>query len=521
MGLFDRVRALFPGRALPPPTAAPAVPLMDLPLRREVATEAVEARRQEAIGLTGTFGGDPDDVFYRRLTTGVKMHHRDLTPLQQERALEIAWFLYEQNPLAKRLITLMTDLVVGGGISVEAEDERVQAVIDRVWTGRINHLQVRAREFHNALGITGELVLPVAANPVTGGLALGYLDPAQVEAIIPLPDNILVADRIRLKDDRLSGQPARELRIVRENPLTGRLEGEVFYKGINKLPNSLRGRPDLLAYADWIDMYDQFMLSEVERIQLQSAFVWDLKMEGADEKKIRERLAALPQPRPGQVFGHNEKETLEARTPDLKAADRSQAGRMLLTHIVGSFGFPLTYFGFTDSNHATIEGQNDVMLRTPASRQLEYQAFLELIVRYAIEQAVGRNPALFRDAKTGFKVRMPEIAAKDVSRVGQVLAQVVTALDTGMNNRTMSRQAAAAVTVGLVKHLGIDLDTATVLEQADHDAEERQAQADAIAAGVARDRARRGQTNPPVPDPDDPDPDDELDDEQGDDAAAA
>lgn len=523
MGLFDRF--LAPWRRQPTAAAASSdLGLLDLPLRRELATEQVhEARAQEAFGLTGAFGGDPDDALYRRLTTGVRMHHRDLTPLQQERMLEIAWFLFEQNPLAKRLITLTSDLVTGGGITVDADDDRIQAVIDKVWTGRINQLQSRAREFHNALGITGELVLPVAVNPINGGLQLGYLDPAQVEAVIPTPGNILVPMAIRLKPDPSSGSgTGRQLSIVQENPVTGRLEGECFYLGINKLPNSLRGRSDLLAYADWIDMYDQFMLSEVERIHLQSSFVWDYTIEGADAATVKAKLNALPQPRPGQVFGHNEKEKLEARTPDLKATDRSAAGRMMLTHIIGSFGFPLSYFGFIDSNRATIEGQNDIMLRTPASRQYEYQGFLETIVRFAVEQATHRNPVLFRDAKAGFKVRMPEIQAKDVSRVGQIFSQVVTALDTAMQNKTASRQLAVTVTVGLLKHLGIEADPATVIEQADADAEARQAMADEIAAGVAAARARRpGAGNPPVPDPDDPDDDPDEPDAVDDDARAA
>lgn len=498
---------------------APVEPFADLPLRRLEANDTVaEARHQhqEAIGLAGSFGGDPDDQFYRRITDGSRMHHRDLTPIQQERAIEVSWFLFEENPLAKRLITLTTDLVIGAGLTVEAEDERLKVPIDRVWTSNVNQLQGRAREFHNALAITGELVLPCGINPITGGLTLGYLDPAQIDAVIPLPDNILIADRIRLKADRLSSAPPRELKIIRENPTTGQLEGEVFYLGINKLPNSLRGRPDLLAFADWIDMFDQFMLSEVERIHLQSAFVWDYEIKGADEKAIKAKLDALPSPRPGTVFGHNENEKIEARTPDLQAQDRSAAGRMMLTHIIGAFGYPLSYFGFTDSNHATIEGQNDVMLRTPQSRQNEYRGFVELVVRFAVEQAIGKNPALYRQASPGFRVRMPEIQPKDIARVGQVLSQVVTAMDTGMNNRTMSRQLAATVTTALLRQLGVDADPAKVLEQADEDAAERQERADDMAADMARTRTGPPNPNAPVPDPN---AYDEADDEADDPAA--
>jgi hypothetical protein len=44
---------------------------------------------------------------------------------------------------------------------------------------------------------------------------------------------------------------------------------------------------------------------------------------------------------------------------------------MLRVHIAGAFGFPLSYLGEMDSNRATIEGQNDILLKTPARRQKE------------------------------------------------------------------------------------------------------------------------------------------------------
>lgn len=515
MGILDRPKGLLdrllaPWRPVPlalAPAGPAPEPFLDLPLRRDSADDTAHDAKavQESYALAGTFGSDPDEHLYRRVTNGVRVHHRDLTPLQQERMLQVAWYLFEQNGLAKRLITLMTDLVVGGGITVEAEDERLQEVIDNALTGTGKYLQSKAREFHNALMVSGELCLPVAVNPVSGALTMGYIDPAQIKAIIPQPGNVLVPQFVVLKGDTGTGQDGQRLTVVHENPMTGRLKGEVFLKGINKLPNSFRGRSDLLPHADWVDQYDQFMLAFVEQIYLQTAFIWDYTVEGADQPTIEAKLKKLGNPKPGTVFGHNEKESLEARTPDLKAGDRSAAGRMLLTHIVGTFGYPLSYFGFTDSNHATIEGQNDVMMRTPQARQIEFREFLEQPIRFAIEQATSTNPALFRQAKTGFKVRMPEIQAKDVSRVGQVLAQVVSALDTAMANKTASRPLATTTLTSLLKQLGIEADPIEVMQQADDEAEARDALADQIAQGVARDRAQR--RNAPVPDPDDPDDD--------------
>lgn len=433
--------------------------------------------------MAGAFGLDNDDWLYRKLTSGARLQRRDLTPLQHDRMLQVTWYLWEQNPFARRLVTLMTDLIIGEGVTVQAKDERIQEVIDRTWDHRMNQFATRIREFHNFLSLTGELILPVERNTISGRPVYGFIDPYQVKDVEPVAGNILIPDVLILKDR--DGKAGERLKIVREDPDSGRLEGEVVYFAINKLPNSLRGRSDLLPLADWLDLYDQYLFAEVERLQLLSAFVWDYTIKGGDDKKIKAKLAAFPVPKPGSVFGHNENETLEARTPDLKAQDRSEVATMLRKHIGGSMGFPMTYLGDTDSNNATIQGQNDVLMKTPAARQREFRGLVDLLVRFAVEGATTRNPALFRDAALDYKIAMPEIAAKDISRAASALAQVVSANDTAITNKTVSRQAAITIQTAITRHLGIELEPGEIQDQIENETDEAQEQADAIAAGVA------------------------------------
>lgn len=445
----------------------------------------------------GMMGVDPDDHLYRRLTNGSRLATRDLSPLSHDRQLEVAWYLFEKNPFAQRLITLMTDLVIGEGaqVTVEADDNRIREVIDRFWSR--NQLAAMLREFHIARMLNGELVLPVGINPFTGLPVLGYLDSMQVRSVVPLPENVLVRDKLILKGQ--NGQADQELRVIRENPATGKLEGEVHFHRINGLPNSLRGRSSLMPSADWLDLYDQFMFAEIERLNLISSFAWDYTIEDADDKKIKEKLRAMPRMKPGAVFGHNQHEKLEARTPDLKASDRSEVARMLRVHIVGAFGFPETYFGTTDSNNATIQGQNDVMMKTPAAIQREFGGFLSQMVRHAIESSLGMNPALFRDASPMYRITMPEIAAKDIARVGTTLASVMTAMDTGIANETVSKRLAVKVTAAMVGRLGVDVEPDALLEEIQAEKDEREDLSDLLHAELAR----RGSQNPPVPaDPD-------------------
>lgn len=515
MGLLDRIRS-WRAPALPP---APAVTtfLPDLPLRREAASATAAAgalairQAQESIGLTLPFnqGMDADENLYRRLTGDAKMQRRDLAPLAQDRMIEIAYFLWEQNALARRLIVMMTDLMIGEGVKVEATDERNQEVIDRTWNHRENKLQERIRSFHNALSLNGELALPVAINPISGVPRLGFIDPWQIKQIETLPDNILVPDVMVLKPNSMSGEKdGQRLKIVRENPETERLEGEVFYFAINNLPNGLRGRSDLNALADWLDLYDQYMFGEVERLTLLSTFVWDYKIDGADEPTIKAKLAKFPNGfKSGQVFAHNEKESVDARTPDLKAADRSEVARLLRVHIAGSMGFPVSYLGDIDSNHSTIEGQNDVLMKTPAARQKEFASFIDQIVRFSVESAQVKNPALFRDVQQGYVIRMPEISAKDITRAGSAISQVISGMDVAMANRTMSRRAAVVVQAAIIKHLGVELDPAEVEKQADEDQAAADDKADEMAAQIAAGNAAGaagrpgpgGRTNPPIP----------------------
>lgn len=518
MGFMDRLRGglgLFVRRPAPSLEDQDRMAERELHERREAAT-AQTAERSQALkeGLMSLGSGtmqaiDADDYQYKRLTG--KQQKRDLSPVQQDRMLEVAWFLWEQNPFARRLITLMSDLIVGDGVVVSAADQAVQDVLTKTWDHALNKMTSRMRSLYNAAALNGELIMPVVVNEITGRPVLGFIDPWQVQRVEHLPDNVLVPDTVVLKADAAAGQTeGRRLKIVREDPATGQLEGEVFYFSLNALPNSSRGRSDLMPLADWLDLYDQYLFSEVERLNLLSAFVWDYKIEGATPEQIAEKLKQFPTPRPGSVFGHNEKETLEAKTPDLKAQDRSEVARMLRVHIGGSAGFPLSYLGETDSNRATIEGQNDVLMKTPAARQREFAAFLHQIASFAVQQAMRKNPSLFRGVTDHtIAVKMPEIAVKDVSRAGGILSGVASAMDTAMANKTLSKKAATEVICAVISHLGVDLKASEVLEQIAQDDLETEGAADMIHAAVAAARKKLKNPNQPVPKVQ-PEPEDEA-----------
>jgi hypothetical protein len=229
MRLRDRFRAgfeaFFSGSEQPAVVDGIAIPVpdFDLPLqptdlvaRREAASTAVALRKtdlkraEESISLGMGLSLDPDDQFYRRLTGDAKSKRRDLNPLQQDRMLEIVWYLWEQNPFARRLITLMTDLILGNGSTwSKATDERIQE-IDATWNHRVNQLAVRLSGIPQCPVLNGELVLPVATNPITG--------PAGFRVHRPLPGEGRAGSRTGQRADPRHRDPEVRARGSRKRP---------------------------------------------------------------------------------------------------------------------------------------------------------------------------------------------------------------------------------------------------------------------------------------------------------------
>src|SRR5581483_9155424 len=134
------------------------------------AAHGSQDARLEEVGLFDA-GYDPDQNltatqlgsrYVRRLTQSP----RDLAPVTQERALEMVYWLWETNPLGKRIIELTKDFVVGEGVKPEAggsdDDEaskdlraNIQQVLDDFWDDPVNAMAMRLHAIVTELGLWG------------------------------------------------------------------------------------------------------------------------------------------------------------------------------------------------------------------------------------------------------------------------------------------------------------------------------------------------------------------------------
>ncbi|MFQ5646262.1 MAG: hypothetical protein ACE5GM_04975 [bacterium] len=404
---------------------------------------------REAVGLTGV---DKDDWKYRKLR-----NERDLNSFTHERMLKIAYHLYETNPMAHRIIEMTKDFVLGDGISYQADDPRTKELLDDFWNDSVNHWDLKQHQKVLELGLYGEQCYPVFVNRLSGRVRLGYLDPLHIDRVETDPDNCEQARQVITK-----GSPGKKLQVIGldedpESPSCGRLVGDCFYFTVNKVSNATRGRSDLMALADWIDAYEQFLFNRLDRAALINAFVWDVKLEGMDEEGIRNWLKDNPAPKPGSIRAHNERITWNAVVPDLKGGDTSKEAHLIKNYILGGAGFPAHWFAEGgEINRATAKEMGEPTLKRLKTRQKQFKKMVEFMFRFVIDQGVMAH-RIKPEADLSFEVFLPEIMTKNLAVMSEVLEKVTRTLDLALGKEMISVEKAAGVLQETLKIAGYSL----------------------------------------------------------------
>jgi hypothetical protein len=445
---------------------------------------------------------------FRRLTSSTSSVFplRDLQPLRQDQMLRLVYWLWESNPIAQWIIETTVDFVLGEGAEVQSEDPDVRRAIADFWGDPVNQLDRRMDTFARDYCLYGELCLPATVNEIDGRVRLAYVDPIEIDQVVQDPDNALLHSAVVLKaragiyggvGDPLGRR--RVLKVIRADtarvsPYYGLMmpalpmerdpvldvpyDGSCFLFQTNKVSNGRRGRSDLLALIDWLDGYDQFLFDGMDTASLLNAFVWDAKLEGYTEEQIRAWLATYRNDlKRNGVLAHNEKVTVTAVAPELKAADRDGFARMMRGHMIGSRGFPDHFFGSVEHGSGSSTKEMGVVpVKRLTRRQKELRYLIADLVRFQLDQKIrlkllkpevvvgrvagdGSSQGVRKATDTAFKIVLPELSMKDQAGILAGLVSLAAALVTGVTEGWIREQTAAMLFANHVSQLGQMIDS--------------------------------------------------------------
>ncbi len=468
-------------------------------------TEAAAAKRATEAHAAGYYDGNDDPVSgttasfnYRRNTSKTL---RDFSNVSRGDALNTAWQLWASSPIAKRVSTLKRDYLTGGEVSPVAKDDNLQPIIDVFW--QKNKMDRRSDEFALQLFLLGEQCYSVFVRESDGKVRLGYIDPAEIEEVVPHPQNALemwavivgngdaYADKkvykiIREDDgiiqdgrvlqptypDRLvtaeqSMLDDWETALLSEHKLS-EYTGDVFFEKVNSVSNQARGYSDLLQVADWIDQADEVLFALADREQMAGYWSWFIKVIGADPSKLSERRSEVMKspPSKGSFLFHNDAEEWSMNSPDLRQAPSIETFKALVGQVLGGLGIPSHWYAFGDgTNRATAVAQGD-----PTHKSLEHDQgiirdLFTTMLEFVRDQAIiagAYRPAESDDESV--TVRMPQITMKRVTGVSQAMQQTALSLIAATDAGLMTEETAITAWTLLLNEAGLELTPATEIE---------------------------------------------------------
>lgn len=432
-----------------------------------------------------------EDIGWRRLTGD---SNRNLSPVTQARARKMSHWQWQANMLANRLIELPLAYLLAEGVTMTAKDEEANAILDRFWKHPINAMDLKLEKMMREGALDGEQCWPVFVNPYNGAVQLGYLESGLIETVVMDPGNASQPiGVVTTKDGKGKARRFRVIVIGPEEVFTAAAQeirktftdGDCFFFAFNSLMNGGRGRPDLLASADWLDAYERGMFGEIERAELLKLFIWEVTLTGASQAEVDERARKIATPKGRSVRVTNENETWKAVTPGLNAVDTAEGMRMFRNHILGGSTIPEHWYGGgADVNRSTGESMGDPTIKMLTRRQRLWKIILETVGAYVIWRAgdpagTGDPMVILADPEVVPTANFPELTSKDTTAFATALAQTVSAAAMAVTAGLLSQQTAVALIALVAGQLGLEIDPAAELAAALED-KAKQAEADSF-----------------------------------------
>lgn len=423
-----------------------------------------------------------EDAGYQQVY-GNKSLGRDLDPTAHQRMIESSYRLFRFNGMGKRTIGLLVDFVIGSGIEVLAKDERVAKVIRNWWIDPHNNWPKNSHRRFRDLFIYGEWLHVPVTGP-RGKVWINVIQPSRIKQVIPSDYSHEVMDKVILREILDEGQQKlidRTYRIIRPayNRLTGDFDsydGDVFFFKINDTTDATRGIGELFPHADYLDILDEMLYNRAEKVANGSAMWWDVELQGMNEDQIAkwlERNTQVP-PRPGSVFGHNEGAKLTPTTLDTKPDQAEKDVALLRSHIIGSSGFPGTFYDSPGSaGRAVAQEMAEPVYRGIVSIQAQIREILRDEINYVLWRAqdAGVLPRYNGGARIfpyeiEYHISFPRPSSRDIQRTGPAVARLAQGLAAAVKGGLITLGQAQTIIIDQVNALDLSSLPMEAIEEA-------------------------------------------------------
>lgn len=315
------------------------------------------------------------------------------------------------NPLARRIIELTTQYVVGGGMQVNCTDLRVKEFLIGFWRHPLNRMDARLAELSDELARSGNLFVLLSTDP--GGMSyLRVVPSADIERISSQANDVEQELTYHTRPD-INGvslsYPAYD--ALDDSP---EMPPVMLHYAVNRPVGAQWGESDLAPVLRWLARYASWLEDRVRLNRFRNAFMYVVKARFASEsaRAARQSQLTMNPPASGSVLVTDESEEWSVIAPRLEALDASTDGLAIKKMIAAGVGLPLHFLAEPESStRTTAEASGGPTLRRFEQRQRTLRWILEDVLRAALRRAARADARLNPEAV--FQVQAGDISARD------------------------------------------------------------------------------------------------------------
>lgn len=366
----------------------------------------------------------------------------DLAWSERQEVLADALEAWRVNALARRIVGLTTDYVVGSGIGVASSVPWIEEWVRRFWAHPKNRMSIRVLSLCDELTRSGELFPVLSTNRLDGMSYVRSVPARQIEWITTLPGDYETALAFHQVDPRDLEHIAGHDWLSFDNPdraTVGLSPQVMLHLAVNRPIGATRGAGDLDPILKWLKRYNAFLEARLALNLHASAFVYDVTVKGANPEQLAKRKSELANPpAAGSVLVHGDDEEWKVNRPQVSGWDASPDGKAIVGMIGAGSATPAHWLNSleTGSTQATAAEMGGPAIRHYQNRQQVFGAFLVDITYAALEQARAlgalrhrgqpvRTP-LERD-EYGLSVRTAELQKQDNLQLARAAGAIVGA----------------------------------------------------------------------------------------------
>jgi hypothetical protein len=392
---------------------------------KSITSRAIKALLNTAVGKQikaelAVAVAENDNTFY---PGGLSANYRDRYDYDRTKVLAECLRAWRVQPLARRIVKLYTQFVIGEGFTSKSDHKATQNFLVAWWKDPLNDFDNQVTDWMDELTRSGNLFFLFSIDPLTCMSYIRAIPADQIKDIQSAENDIRQETFYIPVDLNASPWPAYDPRSPDQQ------DNFIVHYAVNRPVGVVWGEPDLAPLLPWIGRYSAWLedRARLNRFRFAWLIVWKRKWETEAQKKAKQNELNANPPTPGSFLLLDENETVEMPAPNLNSTDAEKDGLALKKMISAGAGIPLHYLAEPESaTRTTAEAAG-----TPTFRGLEQSqtSFLRALSKLATIAARIRKQSDRRvNPDSKIAITGPDITERDNSILALAVSRIYPVL---------------------------------------------------------------------------------------------